>query len=373
MKKLFKVISVPLIAILLLTACIGGSNITTGQIPPPPPRQPVPEVSPPATPPAGGTTPGVIDTTTPDADVITLSFSHNTNTGHPRGYMIERFAQLVEQRSGGRLVINVFPGSQLGNDAEVMAQIMQGTIDLTSLFSPNMTHIVPELALFDLPYLFFTMEQAHNALEGTLGDFLAEAMAEQGLISFGYLTSGFKDLTNNVRPIHSVQDLDGLLMRVSQSHFLVAQFQAINAGGISIPFGELPAAFEAGLADGQENPLATIVASNIYQVQNYITISNHGFTAYPIVMSAEVYNQLPADLRLILHQAFAEIQPLQWQLIEETAEDHLEFLHTTDIAINYLSDTARQNFRTTMQVIYDEFAQLPRGAELLSIVERYVD
>ena len=362
MKRILGISTLALIV--FLTACT-GNNITIGQIPPPPVRPTPPPVVQPQQ------TQVVVGNVIPD-DVYVLSFSHNTNMEHPRGYMAARFAELVEARSGGRMIVNVFPEQQLGSDSEVVTQVMQGTIDLTAIFSPNVTHVVPELALFDLPYLFFTMEQAQNALNGALGDYLADAMAEQGLTTFGYFTSGFKDFTNNVRPIYSVLDMDGLRMRVSQSHFLVAQFQAMNAGGISIAWGEVYGAIEAGLADGQENPLATIVTARLYEVQDYITISNHGITVYPIFMSTEVYNQLPADLRLILRQTFAEIQPLQWQMIAEATDTHLEYLYSTGVSINYLSETAQQGFRIFMQDIYDEFAQTV-SSTLLSIAGRYVE
>jgi C4-dicarboxylate-binding protein DctP len=287
--------------------------------------------------------------------------------------MIQQFANMVHERSEGRLVVNVFPESQLGNDHEVMTQIRQDAIGLTSMFTANMTHVVPEMALFDLPYLFFSMEQAEAALNGTLGDHLTSVMAEHDLVNFGFLTSGFKHLTNNVRPINYVTDMDGLRMRVSQSHFLIAQFQAINAGGISIPFGELYDAFVAGLADGQENPLPTIIAANLHNVQNYLTISNHGIIAYPIFMSAGTYNSLPEDLRQIIRETFEEIQPLQWQMIEDSFADNLAYLYTTDININYLGDAAMQGFRAAMQVVYDEFAEMPGGAEMLALAARYTN
>ena len=198
-------------------------------------------------------------------------------------------------------------------------------------------------------------------------------MAEHGLVNFGFFTSGFKHFTNSVRPIHTVADLSGVQMRVSQSQFLISQFQAINAGGISIPFVELHSALMTGLADGQENPLATIVSGRFYEVQDYITISNHGFTAYPIFMHESVYNSLPADLRQIIRETIAEVQTIQWALIAEADDELLRFLYSTDVNINYLSDAAMQGFRATMQVVYDEFAQLPRGAELLSIASGYVN
>jgi C4-dicarboxylate-binding protein DctP len=227
------------------------------------------------------------------------------------------------------------------------------------------------MAIFDLPYVFFNMDHAFTALEGTLGDYLSDAMAQHNLVNLGYMTSGFRQLTNNVRPIHSAADLDGVQMRVSQSHFLIAQFQALNAGGISVAFGELYSALQTGLADGQENPLSTIVAGNFYEVQNYLTISYHNFTTYPIFMSTESYYALPADLRQLIREIFAEISPMQWQMIADTAADQLAYLYTTDISINYLSDAAVQGFVAAMQGVYDEFAQLPGGAEMLALAARY--
>jgi C4-dicarboxylate-binding protein DctP len=309
----------------------------------------------------------------PDGEVFTLSFAHNMNTVHPRGYAIERFAELVGQRSGGRLIVNTFPNAQLGSDNEVANQVLQGHIDITSIISPNLTFIAPQLSLFDLPYLFFDMGQAQAALGGSLGSHLGDIFAEHGLVALGFQTAGFKHFTNSVRPITSVQDMDGLRMRVSQSHFLVAQFQAINAGGISIPWGELPAALADGLADGQENPLTTIIAAGLHNVQDYLTISNHGFTAYPVIMSAESYNQLPEDLRQILHDVFREVNPIQWNLIAEAEQEQLSYLYDAGMNVNYLSTDAMRGFRSAMQVVYDEFAQTPGGEILLSIAARYVD
>ena len=372
-KKFFQAVPVLLVSVMLFTACAGG-GMTIGDIPPPPHRQAPPAVAAPA---VGGAaavaTPGAGQAVAPAGEVFTLSFAHITNDAHPRGYMISRFAEIVNARSEGRLVVNIFPESQLGNDFEVMTQVQQDAIDLTSMLSSNMTHVVPEMAIFDLPYLFFGAEHAASALDGALGDYLTAAMADHGLVNFGFLTSGFRHLTNNVRPVNFVTDLDGVQIRVSQSHFLIAQFQAINAGGISVPFGELHAALQAGLADGQENPLATIVSARLYEVQNYLTISNHSFTTYPIFMPMASYNRLPEDLRQIIRDAFAEIQPIQWQMIADTTAEHLEFLYTTDMSINYLSNEAIQGFMTAMQVVHDEFAQMPGGSTMLEIAARYAN
>ncbi|MCL2223888.1 MAG: TRAP transporter substrate-binding protein [Defluviitaleaceae bacterium] len=375
MKKTIKALLVFTVVLLGLSACV-GSDITVGQIPPPPPRPVPPAVATPAqgAPVAAAAATGdAVTADVPEGEVFTLSFAHNMNTTHPRGYATEVFAQRIAERSGGRLVVNTFPYAQLGSDAEVANQVLQGHIDITSIISPNLSFITPALSVFDLPYLFFDMEQAQAALSGTLGDHIGGILADEGLVLLGFQTAGFKHLTNNVRPITSVQDMDGLRMRVSQSHFLVAQFQAINAGGISIPWGELPAALAEGLADGQENPLTTIIAAGLHNVQNYLTISNHGFAAYPVIMAAESYNQLPEDLRLILHEVFREVNPIQWNLIAEAEVEQLAYLYDAGMNVNYLSADAMRGFRAAMQVVYDEFAQIPGGATLLSVAARYTN
>jgi|GEM_PF-6101654 len=142
-----------ILCVVMLSGCAAG-DITVGQIPPPPPRPTPPVVALPAQqqPAHGG------DVAAHAGEVFTLSFAHNVGPVHPRGYMIEVFAEPVEERSDGRLVINVFSGGELGSDAQVMEQILDGTVDMTAILSPNMSHIVPELALFDMPYLFFNAE-----------------------------------------------------------------------------------------------------------------------------------------------------------------------------------------------------------------------
>ena len=177
MKKFFRILPVLAIITFLLAAC-AGIGITVGEIPPPPVRPTPPSVAQSPTGGAGavaGT--GTTATGSAPTEIHVLSFPHITNTSHPRGLMIERFAELAQERSGGRLVINVFPDSLLGNDTEVLAQLMQGNIGMTSSLNTILTSTVPELALFDMPYLFFNMEQAHAALNGSLGDYLTDIIA----------------------------------------------------------------------------------------------------------------------------------------------------------------------------------------------------
>jgi len=341
MKKLFQIVSV--LVVMLFSVCIASSSIAS------------------AAPADTGQT-------------FNLTFAHVVSATHPKGMAAARFAELVEERSGGRITINVFPDSQLGTDQQITEQMMLDVIHFNAPLHSTIVSIIPEFELFDLPYLFYSEEQAYAALHGTLGERFNEFLAARNLVGLGYWTGGFKQLTNNVRPIHSVEDLSGLQMRVSQSPMLISQFRAINAGGISIAFAELYTALSTGIADGQENPLSNIVTRRFYEVQSYVTISNHGFFVYPFFMSAGTYNQLPESLRQVIHDVAAEVASFQWELNAATEQEYLDHLYESGVvSINYFTPEAMQGFRAATQVTYDEFAQSPNGVELLEILRRYID
>src|SRR5690606_21979463 len=154
---------------------------------------------------------------------------------------------------------------------------------------------VKEFELFDLPFLFESREEAFEAMnEGEIGEALGKALESQGLYLLGFWDGGFKHLTNSIRPIETPEDMNGLKMRTSQSPLLIAQFQELNAGGVSVDFAELYTALQTNTVDGQENPLSNIVSRRLYEVQDYLTLSGHGYMAYPLLISSEFYHNLPA-------------------------------------------------------------------------------
>ncbi|NLY46313.1 MAG: TRAP transporter substrate-binding protein, partial [Tissierella sp.] len=163
-----------------------------------------------------------------------LKFAHVVRPTTSKGMAAEEFKNIIEDRSNGRIKVTIYPDSQMGTDQEINEQILAKTLDMNAPFLSTITSFIPEFELFDLPYLFTDSEQVYEALEGEVGAKLNEYLEEKGLVSLGYWSGGFKQLTNSKHPIKSVKDLDGLKIRVSQSPLLVTQFRAINAGGISV-------------------------------------------------------------------------------------------------------------------------------------------
>ncbi|SMP51186.1 TRAP transporter substrate-binding protein [Anoxynatronum buryatiense] len=357
MKKmhLHKGLAFLLIGLMLitLTACGGSSNAPA---------------------PAASETPAASDAPAeaPASDeVFELKFAHVVRPTTPKGAAADEFKRLLEERSNGRITVTVFPDSQMGTDQEINEQILTGTLDINAPFFSTVTSFVSEFELFDLPYLFTSEEQIFNALHGEVGAKFNEYLQEKGLVGLGYWSGGFKQLTNNVRPVKSVEDLDGLKIRVSQSPLLVSQFRAINAGGISVPFSELYSALQTGTVDGQENPYSNIASRKFYEVQDYMTISDHGFMGYALIMSKAKYDAMPADLQALLQEVSNEVAAWQWEQTAAMDSEYLQEIIDAGMIVDEFGPAEKEAYRAATAVVYDEFAAKENGQELLDLVEQY--
>lgn len=191
----------------------------------------------------------------------------------------------------------------------------------------------------------------------------------QGLRALGYWDGGFKHLTNSKRSIEKPSDLEGMKIRVSQSPLLISQFKALGAGGVSIDFAELYTALQTKTVDGQENPLSNIVSKKFYEVQDYMTLSSHGYMAYPLLISDSFYQKLPADLRKAVDEVAAEVSQWQW---EQSAADEVEYMKTlkdSKIEITELTEEQKNAFKEATNEVYNEFKKVERSQELLDAVE----
>lgn len=304
-------------------------------------------------------------------ETFELNFAHVVRPTTPKGAAADEFKRILEERSNGRITVTVFPDSQMGNDQEINEQILGGTLDINAPFFSTLTSFVPEFELFDLPYLFSSEEEIFNALHGQVGEKFNEYLQEKGLVGLGYWSGGFKQLTNNVRPVRSVEDLDGLKIRVSQSPLLVSQFRAINAGGISVPFSELYSALQTGTVDGQENPVSNIASRKFYEVQDYMTVSDHGFMGYALIMSKAKYDAMPADLQALLQEVSNEVTAWQWEQTAAMDSEYMQEIIDSGMTIDEFGPAEKEAYREATAVVYEEFAAKENGQELLDLVDQY--
>jgi C4-dicarboxylate-binding protein DctP len=304
-----------------------------------------------------------------EKDEYVIKFAHVVSASTAKGKAAERFKELLEERTNGQIKVEVFPDSQLGADREITEQMQSGTVQMNAPFTGVLPSFVKQFEVFDLPFLFKDRDAAYDAVNGELAQILNKHLEKQGLRTLGYWDGGFKHLTNSKHEIKKPDDLDGLKMRVSQSPLLISQFQAMGAGGVSVDFAELYTALQTKTVDGQENPLSNIVSKKFYEVQEYMTLSAHGYMAYPLLISEKFYQSLPDDLKKAVDEVAAETNEWQWKQSAADEEAYMKTLKESDIKITELSDADKKAFIKATEKVYDEFMKIDGSQELLEAIK----
>jgi len=250
------------------------------------------------------------------AALLLLTFANSSRADEVRviklGYILAPHSQLgagadvfaaeVEKRTQGRYRIDQYPDSALGGEVEMMKGVQLGTVDMAFITGAPMPNFVPEIGVFGIPFLIRDARHAYRVLDGPLGQELLKKFEAQNIVALAWGENGMRHLTNSRHPIRVPADLRGLKLRVPQSDVMVEGFDALGADTHPLAFPEVYGALQTGRFDGQENPIATIIASKFYQVQKYLTLSGHIYDPAAFLMSKDLYGELsPAD-----RKAFAE-------------------------------------------------------------------
>ena len=237
---------------------------------------------------------------------ITIKFSHVVAPDTPKGKGALRFKELAEQRTGGKVKVEVYPNSQLYKDKEEMEALQLGSVQM---LAPSLSKFGPlgvkEFEVFDLPFLFKDTASFKNVTEGTLGQQLFAKLEPKGIRGMAYWDNGFHQMCAN-RPLHHVADFKGLKMRIQSSKVLDAQMRALGAIPQVMAFSELYQALQSGVVDGTEGTPSNFWTQKIYEVQKHITLSNHGHLAYAAIVNKKFWDGLPADIRTTLDTCMKE-------------------------------------------------------------------
>jgi tripartite ATP-independent transporter DctP family solute receptor len=243
-----------------------------------------------------------------------LAHTHNEKGQYYKGAM--EFKKLVEQRSGGKIAIEHFPGGQLGADRDIQEGVRMGTIQ-SGLSSSPVVLLDEYFKLLDAPYLFVDRDHVARALDGPLGQTLAKPLEEKGIKHLGYWENGFRQITNNKRPIVKPDDLKGIKLRTPESSVRMQTFKTFGANPVPMPFTELFGALQQGIVDGQENPLLTSYQASFFEVQKYLSITNHVYSAVHLLVNKKLFDSMPADLQKVMVDAGREIAVFTRKLGEE--------------------------------------------------------
>lgn len=295
-----------------------------------------------------------------------LRLGHLQTETHPYHKGALKFKELVEKNSDGRIRIDIFPSSQLGNGRDQIEGAQIGSIHFHIGSVAPVTNFAPKFNVLNLPYLFESREHAFKVLDGDIGKEIASDLENRGLINLGYMENGWRHMTNNKKPIKTSADAANMKLRVQESPPYISFIKALGSTPVPIPFGELYTALEQHVVDGQENPLAQIYLNKFNEVQKYLSLTAHNYDAAVFIMSKTTFDTLPEDLQKVVKDSAKEAITYERQSALEDEKKLLEDLKKTDIQIEENPD--RESFRKAVEPVYEEFED-SLGKDLFDRIE----
>lgn len=281
----------------------------------------------------------------------TIKFATQNPKGHPITMGMEKFAELVQAKSGGKMKITQFPGGVLGGDQANVSALQGGTLEIASMNSGILASQVKEFAIFDFPFLFANAKEADAVVDGPFGKKMHDKLTEKGLVGVSYWELGFRNLTNSKRPINKVEDIAGLKVRVIPNAINVDWVKALDANPTPLPFPELYAALETKAIDGQENPVTVIAANKLFEVQKYLTITNHQYNPQSVIISKKFWDSLSATEKKILDDAADEATKYQREQSRGQVASALDTVKKGGMVVNELPAAEVAKMREKMKPV----------------------
>ncbi|MBP0597867.1 DctP family TRAP transporter solute-binding subunit [Herbaspirillum sp. LeCh32-8] len=297
---------------------------------------------------------------------IVIKFSHVVATNTSKGKAAEYFKKIVEERTQGRVKVEVYANSQLYKDKEELEALQLGSVQMLAPTFGKFGPIgVREFEVFDLPYLFDNMEQAQKVTQGPIGHKLLKKLDSKGITGLAMLDSGFLDWTSN-RPIVKPGDIKGMKIRIQSSKVIDARTRAVGALPQVMAFAEVYQGLQTGVVDGQENPPSIVSTSKFYEVQKFLTVSEHGYHGYVLIANKRFWDALPADLRPIMDQAVTDTTTYFNSNSKKENDDALEEIRQTG-KTKILTMTAqdKDEWRKAQAPVYHEMEKRV-GKELMT-------
>ena len=254
---------------------------------------------------------------------IVIKFSHVVAVNTPKGKGAEYFKKLAEERTGGKVKVEVYPNSQLFKDGEEMEALQLGSVQM---LAPSVSKFGPlgarEFEIFDLPYIFDSYDDLHKVTDGPVGKALFKKLESKGITGLAYWANGFKDMSAN-KPLRKPEDMKGLKMRIQSSKVLESEMRAFGALPQVMAFSEVYQAMQTGVVDGSENPPSNCYTHKRQEVQKYLTLTDHGVVEYAVIFNKKFWDGLPADIRTTLEGAMKDATKYADDIAKKENEDAL--------------------------------------------------
>ncbi|WP_233275832.1 TRAP transporter substrate-binding protein [Salibacterium aidingense] len=303
---------------------------------------------------------------TNSGEQITWKLGHLSNEDHSWHETAERFAELVDEKTDGRLQIEIYPNEELGSETDVIDSISAGTADMT-ITGESMANWAPETAMLGAPYVINSEEHLQTVVEGGIGEELEQTIKEDvGLTPLYYHMRAPRNLTSN-EPISSPDDLNGFKMRVPNVPLFMDAWSGAGASPQTMAFNEVFTGLQQGVIDGQENPVDLIHSAGFYEVQDYVNVTEHVYGWVYVVVGNDQFNELDEEMQEAVVEAGEEVQSLSRELYEEDTEEYTNMLKEEGMEFN--EDVDKEAFAEAMRPAIEESL----NEEQLDLYERIVE
>jgi tripartite ATP-independent transporter DctP family solute receptor len=280
-----------------------------------------------------------------------IRFAHPAPAAHAWHVWAEEFKKVVEEKSGGKLAVQIFPNAQMGNERDTAQAVRQGSLEMGAI-GVGLMNWVPEMSITDAPFLWKSRQQAWNAINGPFGDDLRKRSLDKGFVLTGWTDLGFRSMTNNKHPINAAKDMKDLKMRVPNSKAYIAMMQATGATTVAVDLSELYLALRQGVADGQDTPPPVVRSNKYYEVQKYISKTEHMLTIAYTVANPKFYDGLTADEKTAFNAACRAADTfVRNRTVKEEGECY-DFLKAQGMQVNLTPDV--ESFRVACAPVIDK-------------------
>ncbi|ABM42226.1 TRAP dicarboxylate transporter, DctP subunit [Acidovorax sp. JS42] len=274
-----------------------------------------------------------------------VRFGYGLVDNSNQGRAARMFAQEVEKATGGKMKVRAIGNASLGSDTQMQQALIGGAQEMMVGSTATLVGLVPEMAVWDTPFLFSNAKEADVVLDGPVGDKIKAKLEAKGMVGLVYWENGFRNLTNSKRPVAKLEDLSDIKLRVMQNNVFLDSFKALGANAVPLPFSELFTALETRAVDGQENPYNTIVSSKFYEVQKYLTVTNHVYSPWIVTVSKKWWDGLSAAEKKVLQDAAIKSRDFERKDTREEAAKALADLKGKGMQVNELSAAEANRMR----------------------------
>lgn len=285
---------------------------------------------------------------------IVWKFAHENRETIPAAKAAHVLADEVAKKADGHFKIEIYPAGQLGKEAQLIEQLQLGTVQMTFTPTAPLSNFEPRMQVLDLPFLFPSRPAAYAVLDGPVGQDLLSGLSKRGIKGLGFWESGFKQMTSSVRPILGPADLDHQKFRTMQSPMLLDQYRSWGANPVAISFSETYNALQQGIAEAEENPLVSIDSMRFYEVQKYLTLTNHGYTAFVVMANRKAYESLPATYRQALDEAVVTARDFERKDSKQVDDELLKKL-SAHLEVHELSPEGRREFERLSRELHKKY------------------